>query len=80
MYGFDHGVWMTGGWIVMLALWLIPFVLLFFAIKFFFDKLKASGGKSALDILEAAYASGEIDRDEFLQKRDDLQKKQVSQH
>ena len=75
MYGMDHGVWMLGGWIVMLALWLLPFALLFVAIKFFFEKFKATGGKSALEILEEAYAGGNISRDEFLQKRDDLQKK-----
>ena len=23
MYGFDQGVWMMGGWIVMLAFWLL---------------------------------------------------------
>ena len=75
MYGFDHGVWMLGGWIVMLALWLLPFALLFVAIKFFFDKFKATAGKTALEILEEAYAGGKISREEFLQKRDDLQKK-----
>ena len=74
MYGFDHGVWMLGGWMVALVLWLLPFTLLFLAIKIFFDRFKAASGKSALDILEEAYASGNISRDEFLQKRDDLQK------
>ena len=74
MYGFDHGAWMMGGWIVMLALWLLPFALLFLAIKFSFDKLKASGGKRTIDILEASYAGGNISREEFLQKRDDLLK------
>ena len=78
MYGFDHGVWMMGGWVVMLALWLTPFALLFVAIKFLFDKFNASAGKSALEILETAYANGKLNRDEFLQKRDDLQKKQVN--
>ncbi len=75
MYGFDHGIWMLGGWILMLVLWLLPFALLFFAIKIFFDKFKAAGGRSALEILEEAYARGKISREEFLQKRDDLQKK-----
>ena len=75
MYGFDHGVWMLGGWMVMLALWLLPFALLFLAIKLLFDKSKATAGKSALEILEEAYTSGKISREEFLQKRDDLQKK-----
>jgi len=74
MYGFDHGAWMMGGWIVMLALWLLPFALLFFAIRFFFDRFKTRGDKTALEILEATYARGEIKRDEFLQKRDDLLK------
>ncbi len=73
MYGFDHGVWMLGGWVVMLVLWLLPFVLLFFTIRFFFNKLKTMDDKTALEILEATYARGEIKRDEFLQKRDDLQ-------
>lgn len=75
MYGFDHGVWMMGGWMVVLLLWLLPFALLFFALKIFFDKFKAVSGKSALDILEEAYAGGNISREEFMQKRDDLQKK-----
>ncbi len=76
MYGFDHGVWMLGGWIAMLGLWLLPFVLLFGTIWFLVKKFKSTtAGKTALEILEEAYASGTISRDEFLQKRDDLQKK-----
>jgi len=73
MYGFDHGVWMMGGWIVMLAFWLLPFVLLFVAIKVFFKKFEAGTDQSALEILEKVYASGKIGREEFLRKRDDLQ-------
>ena len=75
MYGFDHGVWMMGGWFVMLAFWLLPFVLLFVAIKVFFGKFKVGTDQSALEILEKVYASGKIDREEFLRKRDDLQAK-----
>ena len=73
MYGFDHGVWMMGGWFVMLAFWLLPFVLLFVAIKVFFERFKAGPGQSALEILEIAYANGKIGREEFIRKRDDLQ-------
>lgn len=73
MYGFDHGVWMMGGWMVMLALWLLPFALLFVAIKVFFEKFKAGKDRNALEILEMAYADGKIGREEFLLKRDDLQ-------
>ena len=75
MYGFDHGVWMMGGWMVMLAFWLLPFFLLFIAIKVFFGKFKASTNQTALEILEKIYASGKIGREEFLLKRDDLQAK-----
>ena len=73
MYGFDHGVWMMGGWFVMLAMWLLPFALLFIAIKVFFERFKAGTSKSALEILEITYANGKIGREEFIQKRDDLQ-------
>ena len=66
MCGFDHGVWMLGGWIVMLVLWLLPFALLFIAIRFFFDKFNAAGRKTAIEIMEATYACGKINRDEFL--------------
>lgn len=76
MYGFDHGAWMFGGWLVMLAIWVLPFVALFAAIKYLLGRSGSSGAtKSALDILDEAYARGEIGRDEYLQKRSDLQKK-----
>lgn len=72
MYGFDHGVWMMGGWFVMLVVWLLPFVLLFVALKAIFKRFTASPDKSALEILEIAYANGKIEREEFFRKRDDL--------
>ena len=76
MYGFDHGVWMFGGWLMMLVIWLVPFLLLYVGIKYLLGRSSpATAGKSALDILDEAYARREISRDEYLQKRDDLQKK-----
>lgn len=75
MYGFDHVTWMFGGWIVMLLFWLMPFAALFVAIRFLLDKYKAPVGKTALDLLEEAYADGKISREEFLQKRDDIRSK-----
>jgi uncharacterized membrane protein len=41
------------------------------AIKFLLERYGRSGN-TALDLLEEAYASGKITREEFLQKRQDL--------
>ena len=77
MYGYDHGAWMFWGWFGMLLIWLVPIVLLLAAIKYLVTGSKPGGqGKTPLEILEEAYARGEISRDEFLQKRDDLKKQQ----
>ena len=76
MYGFDHGVWMFGGWVMMLVIWLLPFLVLFVGMKYLLGRSgSAPAGKSALDVLDEAYARREVSRDEYLQKRDDLQKK-----
>ena len=76
MYGFDHGAWMFGGWLMMLVIWLVPFVALFVGLKALFGRTDPrTVTKSALDLLDEAYARGAISRDEYLQKRDDLQKK-----
>ena len=76
MYGFDHGVWMFGGWLMMLLVWLVPFVALFVGLKILLGRSRPPGaGKSALDLLDEAYARREISREEYLQKRDDLQRK-----
>jgi len=77
MYGYDHGAWMFGGWLGMLLIWLVPIILLLAAIKYLAAGSRSDGqGKTPLEILEEAYARGEISRDEFLQKRDDLKKQQ----
>ena len=76
MYGFDHGVWMFGGWLVMLLIWLAPFIALFVGLKVLLGRPNPpTAGKSALDVLDEAYARREISRDEYLLKRDDLQTK-----
>jgi putative membrane protein len=81
LYGYDHGAWMFGGWLGMLLMWLVPIILILAAIKYLASGSKSEGsGKTPLEILEAAYARGEIGRDEFLQKRDDLKQKQVQRH
>ena len=76
MYGFDHGVWMFGGWLMMVVMWLVPFLVLFVGVKYLLGRSgSVTAGKSALDVLDEAYARREISRDEYLQKRDDLRNK-----
>jgi len=69
-------------WIWMGILILIPLLLLLALVKFLFSKRINRTGKedkpeisTPLDILKSSYARGEISRDEFLQKRDDLLEK-----
>jgi putative membrane protein len=89
MYGpYNHG-WMFDGGVGMLfgALWMIlllvvPLVLLAVLLKYLRSKPRRNGGRqdisasqTPLDILKTAYARGEINREEFLQKRDDILEK-----
>ena len=68
------------GWLGMIFVWLVPAVLILIGIKYLASDGGDSGNSarrssqtnSALTILEERYAKGEIDRDEFVQKRDDL--------
>lgn len=89
MYGWDQGNWMfgsgTGGWMIfgglmMILIWLIPVLGLFALVKYLFGGQKSGESakethRTALDILDETYAHGELSRDEYLQKRDDLQNK-----
>jgi putative membrane protein len=79
----DYGMeWGFGG-LTMILFWLVPLMLLLVGIKYLFsgggltpgNALPPSGSpaaNSALTVLEERYAKGEIDRDEFLQKRADI--------
>lgn len=78
----DYG--MGWGWhgFGMMLFWLIPLlvviVLAAAAIKYLFSGGARTGTASrevrnqALEVLEERYARGEINREEYLQKRDDL--------
>lgn len=60
---------MAFGWgLPMLLLWALPFVLLFYALK------GSTGNRqpSARDLLDQAYARGDLPRDEYLRRRADI--------
>lgn len=89
MYGWDHGGWMFGngggwmifGWFWMVLIGLVPILLLFALAKYLFSNRESSTRpkeetrRAALDILDEAYARGDLAREAYLQKREDLNKK-----
>jgi putative membrane protein len=69
MMGDGYGFFYGGG--LMWLLWILLIVLVAWGVK---AAMASQGGRSrsALDILDERYASGEIDQQEFEQKRRDL--------
>lgn len=68
MYGFEpFGM----GW-GMILVWLVPILLVALVIFYGIRGRNGKPERTALDILEARYARGEIDREAFLKRRDDL--------
>lgn len=68
--------WMFFGWLWMALLWLIPVLLLFALVKYLFSFRPGNDNqtldRTALNILDEKYARGELTREEYLQKRNDL--------
>ena len=65
---FDHGAWMFGGWLIFLIVWLIPFIISYII---FADRFRGRP-PSARELLDQAYARGQLSRDEYLKKRADI--------
>ncbi|HKK14753.1 MAG TPA: SHOCT domain-containing protein [Gammaproteobacteria bacterium] len=79
-HGYGMGYGMGGlGWIFMVLVWLLLIAGIAAVIKWIFfsggtaGHLPPPSRNSALQILEERYARGEIDRDEFLEKRRHLE-------
>lgn len=58
---------MFGGWLTMLLIGIAAVVLVFLALKRFFGARPAS----KRELLDQAYARGELSRDEYCEERDD---------
>lgn len=68
MWGFEHyGM----GW-GMILVWLVPIVLFALVVLYGIRGRNGNPERTALDILDARYARGEIERDEYLKRRADL--------
>jgi len=75
-YGMGPGMmwgWWGMGWIFMIIFWGFIVLGLIFLIRWFVRMTKTSKvEESALDILKRRYAQGEINKEEFEQKKRDL--------
>lgn len=75
---YEGGLGMALGGFWMLLVWLVPLLIIFLLIRHFVGGTRKDGtplretGKSAMDYLKDAYARGEIDRETFLRKKEDL--------
>ena len=69
---FGGGHW---GWLLSLGFWLVLALVLVAAIRYFSGHRveHRSASPSALEILKRRYAAGEIEREEFEQRKQDLQ-------
>lgn len=84
-YGMGWGMGWGWHWLGMLLFWLVPLlvviVLAAVAIKYLFsggarsNTVVRDSQNRALEVLEERYAKGEINREEYLQKRDDLKRR-----
>ncbi|TVR30016.1 MAG: SHOCT domain-containing protein [Spirochaetaceae bacterium] len=76
--GAQMGAWGWAAGIAMILFWVLIVIGLVVLIRFLLAKTRNEGSgasprRDALDILKERYAKGEIDKDEFEQKKNDLQ-------
>ena len=84
-YGWGPGYMGSGymghgfGWVFMILIWILIIVAVAAVVKWIFSSSSSSSHslpppsrKTALDILQERYAKGEINREEFLERKRDL--------
>ena len=72
MDGYGYGM-SSGMWIVGAIFWILILVGLVLLIKYLWEGAGAKGAQeSALEILKKRYAKGEINKEEFEEKKKDL--------
>jgi putative membrane protein len=69
-----HGFWAGPGWglvgfLVMAAFWILVVMIIVALIRGGGARRGLGGGSAAVKVLEERYARGEIDRDEFQERR-----------
>jgi putative membrane protein len=74
--GFGHmwggGNWMFGG-LMMVVFWGLIIGLIVLAVRGFSGRSNSGAGHSAIDILKERYARGEIDEDEYVRRKANLE-------
>jgi putative membrane protein len=73
MYNWGYGNESWVGALFMMLMWVAVIVVVILCIRYFAGRAGTSHQDSALDILKIRYAKGEIDKNEFEDKRKDLQ-------
>lgn len=74
MFWGNHGWGMGFGWFFMVAFWILVVLGIIYLIKVIAGDAKKGGREeTALDILKKRYARGEINKEEFEEKKKDLQ-------
>ena len=69
----DYGYGMGGWWILGFIFWLLVLIGIVLLIKYLWEHGGAKAGpESALEILKARYAKGEISKEEFEEKKKDI--------
>ncbi|OGI32022.1 MAG: electron transporter RnfE [Candidatus Moranbacteria bacterium RIFCSPLOWO2_12_FULL_48_12] len=69
-FDYEYGAF---GWLLMLLWWVVIIVAVVALVKWLTNQSKNdASGKSALDILKERYAKGEIDKNEFEEKKKNL--------